>query len=107
MCFTPFKNIIGFVCDVDKRMSLRTGLTSLITNLCADNFWRSSLTNVTSENSPSILAISNNSQKNRFQVAYIAMNKKGEVGSYSIEPGFTYMDYLNGKNKEIISKSEF
>ena len=51
--------------------------------------------------------VSNNSQKNRFQVAYIAMNRKGEVGSYSIEPGFTYMDYLNGKNKEIISKSEF
>ena len=43
--------------------------------------------------------VSNNSQKNRFQVAYIAMNKKGEVGSYSIEPGFTYMDYLNGKNQ--------
>ena len=51
--------------------------------------------------------VSNNSQENKFQVAYIAMNKKGEVGSYSIEPGFTYMDYLNGKNKEIISKSAF
>ena len=50
--------------------------------------------------------ISNNSQKNKFQVAYIAMNKKGEVGSYSIEPGFTYMDYVNGENKEIFSKSE-
>ena len=36
--------------------------------------------------------VSNNSQENKFQVAYIAMNKKGEVGSYSIEPGFTYMD---------------
>ena len=40
--------------------------------------------------------VSNNSQENKFQVAYIAMNKKGEVGSYSIEPGFTYMDYVNG-----------
>ena len=50
--------------------------------------------------------ISNNSQENKFQVAYIAMNKKGEVGSYSIEPGFTYMDYVNGENKEIFSKSE-
>ena len=50
--------------------------------------------------------VSNNSQKNKFQVAYIAMNKKGEVGSYSIEPGFTYMDYINGENKEIFSKSE-
>ena len=48
----------------------------------------------------------NNSQENKFQVAYIAMNKKGEVGSYSIEPGFTYMDYVNGENKEIFSKSE-
>ena len=50
--------------------------------------------------------VSNNSQENKFQVAYIAMNKKGEVGSYSIEPGFTYMDYVNGGNKEIFSKSE-
>lgn len=48
----------------------------------------------------------NNSQKNKFQVAYIAMNKKGEVGSYSIEPGFTYMDYVNGVNKEVFTKSE-
>jgi N4-(beta-N-acetylglucosaminyl)-L-asparaginase len=50
--------------------------------------------------------VSNNSQENKFQVAYIAVNKKGEVGSYSIEPGFTYMDYVNGENKEIFSKSE-
>ena len=50
--------------------------------------------------------VSNNSQENKFQVAFIAMNKKGEVGSYSIEPGFTYMDYVNGENKEIFSKSE-
>ncbi len=50
--------------------------------------------------------VSNNSQENKFQVAYIAMNKKGEVGSYSIEPGFSYMDYINGENKEIFSKSE-
>ena len=50
--------------------------------------------------------VSDNSQENKFQVAYIAMNKRGEVGSYSIEPGFTYMDYVNGENKEIFSKSE-
>ena len=50
--------------------------------------------------------VSNNSQENKFQVAYIAMNKKGEVGSYCIEPGFTYMDYVNGENKEIFSNSE-
>ena len=49
--------------------------------------------------------VSSNSQKNKFQVAYIAINKNGDVGSYSIEPGFSYMDYLNGVNSEIISNS--
>ena len=48
-----------------------------------------------------------NSQENKFQVAYIAMNKNGEVGSYSIEPGFTYMDYYKGENKEKITESAF
>ncbi len=51
--------------------------------------------------------VSSNSQENKFQVAYIAMNKNGEVGSYSIEPGFTYMDYFNGKNKEKKTESAF
>lgn len=49
--------------------------------------------------------VTSNSQKNKFQVAYIAMNKKGEVGSFSIEPGFTYMDYKNGLNTEVKSGS--
>ena len=49
--------------------------------------------------------VSTNSQENKFQVAYIAMNKNGEVGSYSIEPGFSYMDYYNGENKEVITES--
>lgn len=51
--------------------------------------------------------VSSNSQENKFQVAYIAMNKDGDVGSYSIEPGFTYMDYFNGENKEKITESAF
>ena len=49
----------------------------------------------------------NNKQDNRFQVAYLAINKSGEVGSYSIEPGFSYMDYFNRENKEIISASAY
>ena len=51
--------------------------------------------------------VSSNSQENKFQVAYIAMNKNGEVGSYSIEPGFTYMDYFKGENKEKFTESAF
>lgn len=34
-----------------------------------------------------------------FQVAYIAVNKKGEVGAYSIHEGFSYMMYHKGENR--------
>ncbi|MFA7616704.1 MAG: N(4)-(beta-N-acetylglucosaminyl)-L-asparaginase [Weeksellaceae bacterium] len=36
-----------------------------------------------------------------FQVAYIAVNKKGETGSYSIHEGFSYTIYQNGEMKNI------
>ncbi len=38
-----------------------------------------------------------------FQVAYIAINKAGETGSYCIHEGFTMMEYKNGKNRRIPS----
>ena len=40
-----------------------------------------------------------------FQVAYIAINKNGETGSYCIHPGFAMMEYRDGKNERINSKS--
>ena len=36
-----------------------------------------------------------------FQVGYIAVNKKGEVGAYSIHKGFSYTIYQNGENKRV------
>ena len=42
--------------------------------------------------------------KNRykdFQVAYLALNKAGEVGSYCIHEGFSIMKFQNGKNENI------
>lgn len=39
-----------------------------------------------------------------FQVAYIAMNKKGETGSFCIHEGFTYMKWQDGENKNVPSK---
>ncbi len=38
-----------------------------------------------------------------FQVGYIAMNKKGETGSYSIHPGFTVTTYKDGNNESYAS----
>jgi len=35
----------------------------------------------------------------KFQVGYLAVNKNGEVGSYSIQKGFTYSLYVNNENK--------
>lgn len=39
----------------------------------------------------------------QFQVGYLAVNKKGEVGSYAIHPGFSYSLYVNNENKTIPS----
>ncbi|MBI3500181.1 MAG: N(4)-(beta-N-acetylglucosaminyl)-L-asparaginase [Bacteroidetes bacterium] len=35
----------------------------------------------------------------KFQVGYLAVNKNGETGSYSIQKGFTYSLFLNNENK--------
>jgi len=40
-----------------------------------------------------------------FQVGYIAVNKKGEVGYYGIHPGFSMTLYQDGKNSNIVSDS--
>jgi isoaspartyl peptidase/L-asparaginase-like protein (Ntn-hydrolase superfamily) len=34
-----------------------------------------------------------------FQIGYIAVNKAGEVGAYSIHPGFDYALHKDGKNE--------
>ena len=49
--------------------------------------------------------IKRNPQYQDFQVGFIAINKKGEVGSYCIHPGFTYAKYQDSKNNNIVSKS--
>ena len=41
------------------------------------------------------------------QVGYLAINKNGEFGAFSIYPGFTYALYSNGKNKIFPSKSYY
>ncbi|WP_431132491.1 isoaspartyl peptidase/L-asparaginase family protein [Psychroserpens mesophilus] len=46
---------------------------------------------------------SKNERYKEFQIAYIAMNTSGDVGSYCIHKGFTYMKYQNGENKNIHS----
>ena len=39
-----------------------------------------------------------------FQVAYIAVNKEGEIGALSLQKGFQYAIYENGENKLIDSE---
>ncbi len=46
-----------------------------------------------------------NSNYKNFQVGYVAMNKQGETGSFSIHEGFSMAKYQNGKNDNL--KSEF
>ncbi len=40
-----------------------------------------------------------------FQIAYVAMNKKGEIGSYCIHKGFSYAKFYNGESTNNPSKS--
>ena len=44
-----------------------------------------------------------NSNYKNFQVAYIAVNKKGETGSYSIHEGFSMSRHQDDKNENILS----
>ncbi len=46
---------------------------------------------------------SKNDRYKDFQIAYIAMNKAGQTGSYCIHKGFTYMKYEHEKNENIHS----
>ena len=48
-----------------------------------------------------------NSNYKDFQAAFIAVNKKGEVGSHCIQKGFSYVKYQNGKNENIPSPYNF
>ncbi|MGA9326635.1 MAG: N(4)-(beta-N-acetylglucosaminyl)-L-asparaginase [Salegentibacter sp.] len=40
-----------------------------------------------------------------FQVAFLALNKQGEIGSYCIHKGFTYVKYQHNENTNTKSKS--
>ena len=42
-----------------------------------------------------------------FQAAFIALNKKGEVGSYCVQQGFSYMRYRDGINENFKSAYYF
>ena len=44
--------------------------------------------------------VSKNDRYKDFQIAYLAMNKLGEIGSYCIHKGFTYMKYQDGTNEQ-------
>lgn len=46
-----------------------------------------------------------NSNYKDFQVGYIAVNKKGETGSFSIHEGFSMSKFQDGKNKNLTAKS--
>lgn len=51
--------------------------------------------------------IKQNPDYKNFQAAFIALNKQGEVGSYCVQQGFSYMKFQDGNNKNIPSKFYF
>lgn len=51
--------------------------------------------------------IKQNPNYKEFQAAFIALNKKGEIGSYCIQEGFSYMKYRDGQNENFKSTYYF
>jgi len=49
--------------------------------------------------------IAQNKDQPDFQIGFIALNKKGETGSYCIHPGFTYRSYSSAGHANIKSDS--
>ncbi len=49
--------------------------------------------------------VAKNKDNTDFQIGFIAMNKKGETGSYCIQPGFTYRQYSEEGHVNNPSKS--
>ena len=49
--------------------------------------------------------VKKNDNHNDFQACFIAINKNGEVGGYSIHDGFSYAKYQDGENKNVKCKS--
>lgn len=49
--------------------------------------------------------LKNNPDYQDFQVAFLALSKKGEVGSFCIHPGFTYVKYQDRENSNTDSLS--
>jgi isoaspartyl peptidase/L-asparaginase-like protein (Ntn-hydrolase superfamily) len=46
-------------------------------------------------------------ENRKFQVGYIAVNKNGETGGYSLQPGFNYALYQGGENRLLDAKSYY
>lgn len=46
-----------------------------------------------------VLRIAKKYDHKKYQVGYLAVNKKGEIGSYAIHKGFNYSLYVNNENK--------
>jgi N4-(beta-N-acetylglucosaminyl)-L-asparaginase len=42
-----------------------------------------------------------------FQVGFLAVNKAGEIGAFSVQPGFTYALHKHGVNQLFNAKSMF
>ena len=51
--------------------------------------------------------IDKNADAKNFQVGYLALNKKGETGAYSIQKGFTYNEFNPDKKEKMTAEYHF
>jgi isoaspartyl peptidase/L-asparaginase-like protein (Ntn-hydrolase superfamily) len=103
--------IIGAGLFVDNQVgaATSTGLGEAVVRTCGSFLVVELMRNGYSPQKACEAAVKRIQQKHQnytdFQVGFLAVNKAGETGAYSVQPGFTYALYKDGENKIIKSAS--
>ncbi len=93
----------GLFVDNEVGAATSTGLGESVIKIAGSNLVVEEMRNGKSPKEACKAAVKRIAEKQKdyktFQVAFIAINKKGEVGSYAIQKGFQYALYKDNENK--------
>ncbi len=99
----------GLFVDNEVGAATSTGLGEAVIKIAGSNVVVEEMRNGKSPEDACKAAVKRIMEKNKdyktFQVAFIALNKNGQTGSYAIKKGFKYALYKDGRNILVDSKS--
>lgn len=98
----------GMYCDGEVGAAAATGLGEAVIRMCGSFLIVELMRNGASPQKACQEAVRRLIKMNpgKPQIGFIALNKDGEIGAYSVQRGFQYALYRNGKNELIDSRYE-